>query len=111
MNMLRAHIRVLNGWWEVKLLDLDITADGASEAEMLRQLEHSLVTEYHLAVKAGRTPFLDVLLAIPTDVQRSWEGGATNAEALNLPADVGMALAAALRAPKISSFALDRAAA
>ena len=42
MNLLRAQMRVTNGWWEIQHLDLEISADGPSEEEMLREVEHSL---------------------------------------------------------------------
>jgi hypothetical protein len=110
MNLLRAHIRAAQDWWEVRLLDLDIVADGATEAEMIQQLEHALVSEYHLALKAGRTPFLNVLLAVPTGAQGA-RAGADALRVLKLPQEVAIALAGALRAPQIGDFALDRSAA
>lgn len=100
MNLLRAHVREYNGWWEVRLLDLDIMADGASEDEVLRQLEHSLTVEYHLARKAGQEPFVRLLLSppgAPADPAGE-ETGAGKVRPLRIPAEVGAALAAAIRA-------------
>lgn len=113
MNPLRAIVRhTANGWWEGQLLDLDISADGPSEMEMVRELEHSIIAKYHLARKAGRTPFLDILLAVPTNVDRSWEADAQRPGAeLKLPPEVAIALAAILHAPQTDGFALARMAA
>jgi len=75
MNILRAAVRSSKdqAWWEVRLLDLNVRADGENEAEMLRQLEHALIAEYHLALKFGKTPFVDLLLAVPSESASRWE--------------------------------------
>jgi hypothetical protein len=111
MNLLRAQVRAESGWWEIKLLDLDIAADGASEDEMLRQLEESLIAEYHLALDAGKTPFVAITLAIPTEAHRPWQGNPKKLRPLNLPDEVQRALAAALRQPTLTAFGIDKDAA
>src|SRR5690349_1676587 len=110
MNLLRATVRKGQDWWQIKLLDLDIVADGENETAMLRQVEHSLIAEYHLALKYGKTPFLNILLACPTEVSRSWEDGGKNLRTLSLPDEVRQALSAVFREPKISQFAIMKAA-
>jgi len=108
MNLLRAHVRSEDGWWEIKLLDLDVVADGPTEAEMLEQVEHALIAEYHLALKRGKTPFLNILLAVPTEVRRAWDDGDKSLRVLNLPDDVRQALSAAFRTPTIDDFAIEK---
>lgn len=111
MSLLRATVRRARDWWELKLLDLDIVADGATEGEMLRELEHALVAEYHLALRAERTPFVDRLIACPIDLERAWEEGDKNLRMLNLPLEVRQALSAVFHKRRISQFHVDPTAA
>jgi hypothetical protein len=108
MNLLRAHVRRTDGWWELKLLDLDIVADGATEDEMLQHLEHALTAEYHLARKFGRTPFVNILLAVPTGNRRPAQPTGTSLRPLTLPDEVRQALAAAFRRPSMDAFAIEK---
>ena len=110
MNLLRAAVVEKNGWWEMRLLDLQIVADGASESAMLAELEHQLIAHYLLARKNGDTPFLGLLLACPVDGEQRWANGDKNFRALNLPEEVRMALSAAFRFPRIiEQFKVDTA--
>jgi hypothetical protein len=108
MNLLRAHVRCTDGWWEIKLLDLDIVADGATEAEMLEHLEHALTAEYHLARKLKRTPFVSIMLAVPTDIRRPAAAPGASVRPLTLPDEVRQALAAAFRRPSPDDFAVEK---
>jgi hypothetical protein len=107
MNLLRAKVKNKNDWWELALLDLAIVADGASEDAMLRDLEHSLIVDYHLALKANQTPFVRLFRGCPAEVSRSWIDGGKNFRALNLPQDVSMSLGAVFRAPNIAQFTVE----
>lgn len=108
MNLLRAKVKDGPDWWEAKLLDLDIAADGASEDEMLRQVEYALVAEYHLALKYGQTPFVKIFTKdCPEEVRKSWEDGSKNLRTLNLPDVVRQALAAVFRRPSLGHFELE----
>lgn len=107
MNILRARGGEKNGWWEMELLDLDIVADGESEHAMLRDLEHTLTAEYHLAIQASETPFVKLFKGCPMEVSRTWEDGGKSLRQLNLPPDVRQALAAVFRIPKIPEFGVS----
>lgn len=107
MNMLRAGVRNKGDRWEVRLLDLAIAADGDSETSMLRDLEYALTAEYHLAVKYGRTPFRNIVVARHSEVSKSWTGGGVDLRALKIPAEVSQALASALGTENISQFRLQ----
>jgi hypothetical protein len=110
MSLLRAQVRIKKGWWEICLLDLDIRADGESEDAMLRQVEHALIAEYHLAKTFGETPFVKFVKAVPVEVQKAWENGGTKLRALNLPEEVSLALSMIFRQPKLTEFSVDVAA-
>ena len=100
MNLLRARVRTTDdGWWELVLLDLDIVADGDSENAMLRDLEHTLVAEYHLAVWAKETPFVRLFRGCPAGVSEAWEDGGKALRHLRLPTEVRQALAGVFRVP------------
>ncbi len=107
MSLLRATVRKTGDWWEAKLLDLNIVADGESEMAMLRDLEHTLVGEYHLALKLGQTPFMNVLLSCPREVADAWTSDDKRLRTLALPDDVRQALSAVFHRPNISEFKLD----
>jgi len=104
MNLLRAAVRNNETRWEARLLDLAIAADGETEAAMLKDLEHSLTAECYLARKYGRTPFMNIRMAVPTEVAQSWADGGKTLRGLNLSDDVRQALAAALNTPSVSPF-------
>lgn len=108
MGILRANVRTERGWWEIRLLDLDIVADGATEQDMLRQLEHSMTAEYHLALKHGQTPFVKRLLACPKDVSESWQQDDKKFRLLELPSEVRQALSAVFQLPNISTFRIEQ---
>jgi hypothetical protein len=110
-NILRARVTKGQKWWEIKLLDLDIVADGKDEADMLRTLEHELVAEFHLAIKFNKTPFVDLVKTCPDDVAKSWQDGGQNLRRLTLPDDVRRALAAVFRLGSPGTFQLDTMAA
>ena len=107
MSLLRATVRSKKDWWEAKLLDLNIVVDGESETALLRQLEHTLTAEYHLAIRFGQTPFVNLLLNCPDEVANAWEDDNKRLRTLNLPSDVRLALSTVFRKPKISEFKLD----
>ena len=92
MSLLRAKVRKTDTWWELSLLDFDIVADGENEEAMLKDLVHSLVCEYHLAVEAGRPPFVNLLKASSAAVSQSWDEGAKQFGKLDLPEKVSLAL-------------------
>lgn len=105
MNLLRATVKQTDSLWELALLDLDVVAEGDSEDSMLRDLEHTLAAEYHVALNLGKTPFLDLMSDdCPEEVRRSWEDGGKKFRVLNLRPEVRAALAAAFRSPKIEGF-------
>lgn len=106
MNLLRATVSETPGWWEIRLLDLDVAADGPTEEAMLRELEHMLTAEYHLAVSRGRAPFIELLRGQPV----AREDGDTRFRRLNLPKCVSMALSLAFRSPTLSDFHVAKAA-
>lgn len=107
MNLLRAQVRTTDGWWELALLDLDIVADGGSEDEMLRDVEHALISEYHLALRAGETPFVKLFRGCPAEVSRAWESNDKALRFLKLPPEVKMALAAVFHAPSLCEFKVE----
>jgi hypothetical protein len=105
MNLLRATVsRTEEGWWELQLLDLDVVADGDSEDAMLRDLEHSLTAEYHLAVRNGETPFVRLFKGCPAEVSRAWQEDHKQFRSLNLTDEVKRALAAVFRSPVMNEF-------
>jgi hypothetical protein len=110
MNLLRASVHQRAGWCEFQLLDLDIIADGADEDAAVRELEHALIAEYHLAIKYGHTPFVKLLTAVPTEVQDSWENGNKGFRELQLPPEVALALSAVFHVPNLSAFRLKKVA-
>lgn len=105
-NILRATVRTNEptGWWEVRLLDLKIGADGATEAEMLRQLEYALTAEYHLALEAGKTPFVELLNDPTMEKCQLWDEDDKSFRSLNLPEGVRVALSMVFRRPQLSQF-------
>jgi hypothetical protein len=104
MNLLRSSVKTERGWWEISLLDLNIVADGPTETAMLRELEHQLVAEYHLAVKAGETPFVKLLSGDP-ETRAVWdESPEKQFRTLNLPKDVSLALSVIFRRPNLNGF-------
>ncbi len=108
MSLLRAKVRQSkDGWWEMALLDLNIVADGDSEDSMLRDLEHSLVVEYRLAMKNGEAPFARLFQGCPEEVSRSWKDGGKTLRHLALPFDVRRALAAIFRQATVPEFTVQ----
>lgn len=110
MNLLRARVHhdEKRGWWELRLIDLAVVADGCSETEMLKQLEHALISEYRLAIKFGKTPFVNLFRGAPEDVCRAWQDGDKQLRSLDLPEEVSQALAAVFRAPQLVPFGLQK---
>lgn len=104
MNLLRATVSRYEEWWELQLLDLDVVADGETEDAMLRELEYTLTSEYHLAVRHGETPFVRLFKGCPSEVSRSWEEDHKKFRTLNLTDEVKQALAAVFRSPVMSEF-------
>lgn len=109
MNLLRAQARQKDGWMEMRLLDLDIVADGPSEDAVLRDLEHTLIGEYLLAIHMDQTPFVKLFRGCPPDVSKSWHDGDKKMKQLNLPMEVRMALAAVFMNPNFSEVAVEAA--
>lgn len=108
MNLIRATLSTKDGWREMRLLDLDIVVGGVDVEEILRQVEHALVSEYALAVSIGKTPFVEIFNAeCPDDVRRAWEEDHKQFRQLNLPQEVRLALAAVFREPKIGQFRIE----
>lgn len=108
MNLLKAEARSTGAWWEIRLLELDIVADGSTEAEMLDNLRHSLIAQYHLDIKMNKTPFVGLIRAKPlalSDAANS--GSATRLRDLGLPDVVTQALALVLHKPTMGRFQVD----
>src|SRR5262249_7748542 len=106
-NVLRANVRSTKDWWELQLLDLKIVADGATEAEMLKQLEHVLTMEYHLALKCGKAPFVNLLLTAPEELQKFWDQGGAKIGWLKLPPEVSQAIAVLFQRPTVAPFCVE----
>ncbi len=105
MNLLRARVSNSGGWWELHLLDLAIMADGASEDEVLRGLEHALMAEYQLALKYKKVPFVELFRECPDFVRASWENDdGKKHRQLDLPDEVRLAIAAVFRLPTNAPF-------
>lgn len=107
MGLLRATARMDRGWWEIKLLDLAVAADGDSETAMLKQLEHALVAEYLLAKELGQTPFVKLLLACPKEVHEAWTDDTKKFRTLSLPEEVRCALSAVFRLEQVAEFRVE----
>ena len=107
MNVLRARGGDIGGWWQIQLLDLRVVADGATEAEMLRQLAHELTCHYRLDLQSGKTPFVSLLNRCDSDVARTWEADHKKLNRLGLSEEVWSALSIALRMPRRADFAVD----
>jgi hypothetical protein len=107
MNLLRAQVRTRGGWWEIKLIDLNIVADGDSEEAMLHDLEYALTAEYHLAIKSGRIPFVNLCTSVPTAVAEAWKDDHKKFRRLDLPTEVSMALSAVLHHQTAAPIAVE----
>ncbi len=98
MGILRAKVSTTkDGFWEIALLDLAISADGVDEVSMLQNLEELLISEYHFSLHFKQTPFVRLLRNPSDEVKRSWTEGSKSLRALNLPDDVRQAIAAVMR--------------
>lgn len=109
MNMLKAMVTEHKDgkWWELRLVELAIVADGATESEMLAQLEYLLTAEYELAVRHGKTPFVGLLREEKAADECKWDEHDDKAlRKLNLPEQVRLALATALRRETVGQFQL-----
>jgi hypothetical protein len=105
MNLLRARVKHKKDWFQVELLDLAIFADGPTEEAMLRDLEHSLRSEYELALQAEETPFVKLFRGCPKEVSDSWhDDGEKKLRHLDLPAEVRRAIAAVFHSPSHKAF-------
>lgn len=112
MNLLKAKVNKSDTWWELELLALEICADGATEHDMLRDLERTLVAEYHLAKQQKRTPFVDLLTeeGKREAAEAQWCEGGKQFRQLNIPQEVSMALSAVLHAKQFDSVSVIQAA-
>lgn len=104
MNMLRATVKQDARGWQLRLLDLAISADGQTEDAMLRDLEHALTAEYLLAKKFGQVPFAKLRSASESNKDQAWKRDGKSFRQLNLPAEVKEALALALGDPSPREF-------
>lgn len=104
MNLLRATVKKAPDWWEMTLLDLAVVVDGTGEDECLRQLEHFLIGEYHLAIRAGRTPFVGLKKGCDAATSQAFSDGSKKFGKLNLPDEVSLMLGAVLDRPKVQQF-------
>lgn len=90
----RHNIGTAEEWWEMRLIDLAIVADGADEASVLEEIEHQLSCHYAMAHKLGRTPFIDLVHPeTPEEVCRRWESSDKKFKHLQLTDEVRQALA------------------
>ena len=112
-NLLRANVTNTKDWWELRLLDLKVVADGATEAEMLQQLAYLLTAEYHIALKRNETPFVNIRRETPPiDLEEKWNEGGAKFGVLTLSVDVSNALAMVLGYKHLAPFRIaERAAA
>jgi hypothetical protein len=107
MNVLRARGGNIGDWWEIELLDLRIVADGATEAEMLRQLAHEITCHYHLALASGTTPFVSLLTRCDGVVADAWEEDNKKLNSLGLSEEVWTALSMVLHTPRRAAFGVN----
>lgn len=69
MRLLRANVRKTSKWWELKLLDFDIMADGESEAAIQRPTMIPTVTIRNRMV-LWRERILTIALASSAAIDR-----------------------------------------
>ena len=93
MNILQANVKNTDRWWQCELLQLEIIVEGETEQQMIEELEHRLKAEYVIALRAGRTPFVDLYRERDAAKGADWDNDHKKARALNLPEDVRKALA------------------
>jgi hypothetical protein len=106
MNPLRAAVTNREGWWEIRLLDFNIAADGASEGEMLEHIRNAIIDEYRLAIRRGRVPFVNIRLKAERKDCRHWNDNGKKLKHLDLPDDVRLALSSALEQELITDFGI-----
>ena len=81
-------------WWEMRLLDLAIIADGRCETEVLQEVEHQLICRYAMDRKLNRVPFADIVHPdTPMEVRAKWGHSHKKFCHLQLPDEVRAALA------------------
>ena len=107
MNLLKAEARSSQNWWEIRLLELDVVADGATEQEMLSNLRHNLIAQYYLDLKRGKTPFVSIAHTSEKKSTCPEEEDTTRFRDLGLPDEVRKALAAVLRKPTTNDFKVN----
>ncbi len=92
-----------DGWMEAQLLDLDLAIRARTMDGVLAEIEHAIVVLYLAAKKLGTTPFATTPQA-PKQFREAWKqaigGAGSQVGVINLPAEVGEALATALRVSK-----------
>lgn len=108
MNILRASVTSTKDWWELRLLDLNVVADGPTESDMLRDLTRTLTIEFHLARREGRTPFVDLRAKCAHVEVNKWNVDHKKNRDLGLSEDVKMALAAVLGRPTLNNFQVEQ---
>jgi hypothetical protein len=97
-SQLHAHVAVASDNVEVQLRELDIAVRGKNVDDALRELEHAITITYQIALDLGQTPFVDLLTSV--NIFESQGHSGKEFGVINLPEDVGAALAAALRMRK-----------
>lgn len=110
MYLLRAAVDSRDGWWELRLLDLDLVADGDSEEAMLKNLERTLTAEYHLAIAHNQAPFVRLFTGGQVTDDHACHEGDKTYRILNLPSQVAQALSVLFRTPSLSQFRVKTAA-
>jgi hypothetical protein len=99
---LRAMVVAREGGVEAQLLELDIAAMGRDVPDLLNEIRHALIVTYEIAKELGETPFTSVMPHPAYHFQSRCDDDDSGEEmgTIELPENVGEALAAALHALK-----------
>ncbi len=103
MNTLRAVIDSSDdeSFFEAQLLELDIAVSARSMEQLIAEVEHALIMEFHLANLYRIPPFSSVIQPVPKHLENRWsssDGGRTTSWDLHIPDVVAESLASALQA-------------
>jgi hypothetical protein len=89
------------GFLEAQSLELALAVSAIDQDGLVRAFEHAIICEFEIANEHGLTPFVRLLDRAPKDFPNEFEGASfEDMGQLKLPAEVGLALAAVLRAPE-----------
>jgi len=93
---LSAVVATKDGGVEAQLLEFDIAARGATIEDILEELGYAITLSYEIAMDLGQTPFINLPKAPPHFQMRWNDSPAKQVGVIDLPEDVGLALAIAL---------------